>query len=131
MFLKMNYGKKTPSVGTPSVYSHVTSRSTANLRSSRSIRSLKTPWYQKPILQDAIFLDIQRASLLIGIFSLVGTQFTINCLILLTFECDFLVAVDFHCYFCLFRSVLLCNGRPWIHSLRLLCVFISVCLCRK
>lgn len=69
----MNYGKRTPSVGTPSVYSHVTSRSTANLRSSRSVRSIRIPWYRKPLLQDAYFLDIQRASLLTACYSFVST----------------------------------------------------------
>lgn len=65
------YGKKSPSMGTPSVYSHVTSRSSANLRSSRSVKSLKVPWYRKPILQDAVFLDIQRASLIMASFGVV------------------------------------------------------------
>lgn len=68
----MNFGKKTPSVGTPSVYSHVTTRSSANLKSSRSMRSIRIPWYQKPILQDAIVLDIQRGALVTGVFSLVS-----------------------------------------------------------
>ncbi|RZC37400.1 uncharacterized protein BDFB_012880, partial [Asbolus verrucosus] len=73
----MNYGKKSPTTGTPSVYSHVTTRSSANLRSSRSIKSLKVPWYRKPLLQDAIVLDVQRASLLSGIFSLLLSIFTV------------------------------------------------------
>lgn len=57
--------------GTPSVYSHVTTRSSANLRSSRSLKSLKTPWYQKPLVQHAFFLDVQNASMIAAIFSLV------------------------------------------------------------
>lgn len=69
---RMNYGR-TPSIGTPSVYSHVTSRSTANLRSSRSLKSLKIPWYRRPIVQDAYFLDIQRGSLLFACYSLVNS----------------------------------------------------------
>ncbi|XP_033323992.2 uncharacterized protein LOC117219171 [Megalopta genalis] len=74
----MNYGKKSPSMGTPSVYSHVTTRSSANLRSSRSVRSVKTtPWYQKPILTHAYVLDIQRGALFTGIFSLVLAIFTV------------------------------------------------------
>ncbi|GJQ79744.1 hypothetical protein Trydic_g23221 [Trypoxylus dichotomus] len=73
----MNYGKKSPSHGTPSVYSHVTSRSTANLRSSRSIKSLKTPWYHRPIIQTSFFMDVQRSSLCIGVFSLLLSIFTI------------------------------------------------------
>ncbi|XP_050507221.1 uncharacterized protein LOC114337819 [Diabrotica virgifera virgifera] len=74
----MDYGKKSPTRGTPSVYSHTTSRSNANLhRSSRSLKSLKIPWYQKPLVQDAIFLDVQRASLIAAIFSLLLSIFTI------------------------------------------------------
>lgn len=74
--LKMNYGKKSPSMGTPSVYSHVTSRSNANLRShSRSVKSVKIPWYQKPILTQVIFLDVQRGAVFTGIFALVRTTF--------------------------------------------------------
>ncbi|XP_044735837.1 uncharacterized protein LOC123298031 [Chrysoperla carnea] len=73
----MHYGKKSPSMGTPSVYSHVTSRSSANLRSSRSVKSLKVPWYRKPILQESIFLDVQRSSLITAFFSLFVSLFTI------------------------------------------------------
>lgn len=73
----MNYGKKSPSMGTPSVYSHVTTRSSANLKSSRSMRSVKTPWYQKPILTHAYLLDIQRGSMFTAIFSLCLALFTI------------------------------------------------------
>lgn len=68
----MNYGRRTPSVGTPSIYSHVTTRSTANLRSSRSLKSLRIPWYKRPILQDAYFLDIQRGSLVVAFYSFVS-----------------------------------------------------------
>lgn len=68
---KMNYGKKSPSMGTPSVYSHVTTRSSANLRSSRSVRSVKIPWYQKPLLSNAFVLDIQRGAVVTAVFSLV------------------------------------------------------------
>ena len=59
-------------MGTPSVYSHVTTRSSANLRSSRSAKSVKIPWYQKPILSNAYVIDIQRGALLTGIFALVN-----------------------------------------------------------
>lgn len=76
----MNFGKKTPSMGTPSVYSHVTTRSSANLKSSRSMRSIRIPWYQKPILQDAIVLDIQRGALVTGAFSLVSLYGLYGCL---------------------------------------------------
>ena len=70
----ISYGKKSPTTGTPSVYSHVTSRSTANLRSSRSIKSLKIPWYRRPLITDSIILDVQRAAVLMAVFSLVCTN---------------------------------------------------------
>ncbi|XP_071441080.1 uncharacterized protein pasi2 [Hetaerina americana] len=73
----MNYGKKSPSIGASSVYSHVT-RSSANLKSTRSMRSIKIPWYRKPILKDAMILDIQRGSLVVGIYSLILSLFTIG-----------------------------------------------------
>lgn len=66
---------KTPSMGTPSVYSihasHMTLRS-SNLRSTRSMKSLRVPWYQRPILKDAYFLDTQRGALVIAFYSLVS-----------------------------------------------------------
>ncbi|XP_073988932.1 protein pasi2 isoform X2 [Rhodnius prolixus] len=69
--------KKTPSMGTTgSVYSHVT-RSTSNLKSTRSMRSLKIPWYRRPLVQDAYILDIQRGALVAGIYSLVLSIFTV------------------------------------------------------
>ncbi|XP_066584286.1 uncharacterized protein pasi2 [Prorops nasuta] len=73
----MNYGKRSPSMGTPSVYSHVTTRSSANLRSSRSVKSVKIPWYQKPILTNAYVLDIQRGAMFTAIFSVFLAFFTI------------------------------------------------------
>lgn len=103
----MHYGKKSPSMGTPSVYSHVTSRSSANLRSSRSVKSLKVPWYRKPILQESIFLDVQRSSLITAFFSLVRSIFFIkmiwNIISILKFQFvslfTIIVAVfDVYCY---------------------------------
>ncbi|XP_014204847.1 uncharacterized protein LOC106636831 [Copidosoma floridanum] len=73
----MNYGKKSPSMGTPSLYSHVTNRSSANLRSSRSVKSVKIPWYQKRLLTNALVLDIQRGAMVTGIYSLLLALFTI------------------------------------------------------
>ena len=71
---RMNYGPrtKTPShsMGTPSIYSHMT-RSTTNLKSTRSMKSLKIKWYQKPIVQDAIIMDIQRGAMYTAIYSIV------------------------------------------------------------
>lgn len=83
----MNYGKKSPSMGTPSLYSHVTTRSSANLKSSRSMRSVKTCWYQKPILTNAYLLDIQRGAMLTALFSLVSMQFKNNRFYLIFYFC--------------------------------------------
>ncbi|KAK0079204.1 hypothetical protein PV326_008882 [Microctonus aethiopoides] len=73
----MHYGKKSPSMGTPSIYSHVTTRSSANLRSSRSVKSIKIPWYQKPILTNAIVFDVQRSAMFTAVFSLLLAIFTV------------------------------------------------------
>lgn len=73
----MNYGKKSPSMGTPSVYSHVTSRSNANLRSSRSVRSVKVPWYRRKFLNNGHILNIQRAAMMTAVYSLCLSIFTI------------------------------------------------------
>ncbi|XP_045538486.1 uncharacterized protein LOC106721255 [Papilio machaon] len=72
------YGRKTPSTyrSTPSVYSHYTGRSSTNLRSSKSVKSLRLPWYMKPILHDAFLLDLQRGSLLTGFVSIFIALFT-------------------------------------------------------
>lgn len=126
------YEKRAPSAGTPSVYSHVTTRSSANLRSSRSVRSLKTPWYQKPIIHETYFLDVQRSSLIIAIYSLVRNfalhhkrRDNFNVWFVLCFT----VAVDFHGGYSVFWFVLLCYGCTWFHTLWLLCDFVWVCLC--
>lgn len=78
----MNYGRKTPSTyrSNPSVYSHATGRSSTNLHSvkSRSMRSVRIPWYQKPILHNNEYIDIQRGALLTGFFSLFVALFTIG-----------------------------------------------------
>lgn len=74
----MNHGRKTPthSLGTPSMYSHVT-KSTSNLKSTKSVhslkslKSLKVPWYKKPIIQKGFLVDVQRASLYIGFYAIV------------------------------------------------------------
>ena len=71
----MNYGKKSPSMGTPSVYSHVTTRSSANLRSTRSVKSVKIPWYQKRLLANAVLLDIQRGAMFVAIYSFVRPKY--------------------------------------------------------
>ncbi|KAL3270846.1 hypothetical protein HHI36_021364 [Cryptolaemus montrouzieri] len=71
-----SYGKKTPTTGTPSIYSGI-NRSSANLHRSRSIKSLKQPWYRKPLIQEAIFFDVQKSSMLTAVFTLLLSIFTI------------------------------------------------------
>ncbi|XP_058447807.1 uncharacterized protein LOC131428131 isoform X7 [Malaya genurostris] len=76
----MNYGRKTPSTyrSTPSVYSHITGRSQSNLHSqrSKSLKSLRIPWYQKPILHNNKYMDIQRGAIITGSFSIFVALFT-------------------------------------------------------
>ncbi|GBP24845.1 hypothetical protein EVAR_14178_1 [Eumeta japonica] len=72
------YGRKTPSTyrSTPSVYSHYTGKSSTNLRSAKSLKSIRVPWYQKPIFHDAFFLDLQRGALVTAVISLFISLFT-------------------------------------------------------
>ncbi|KAH8294820.1 hypothetical protein KR018_003372, partial [Drosophila ironensis] len=78
---RMNYGRKTPSTyrSNPSVYSHATGRSSTNLHSkmSRSTRSVKIPWYQRPLLKNNQYIDIQKGAMLIGLFAIFLSMFTI------------------------------------------------------
>lgn len=68
------------------MYSHVT-KSTSNLKSVHSLKSLKIPWYKKPLVQDAFFVDIQRACLYVGFYAIVSViinwQFQIECMLLI------------------------------------------------
>ncbi|SPP81163.1 uncharacterized protein LOC117582806 [Drosophila guanche] len=77
----MNYGRKTPSTyrSNPSVYSHATGRSSTNLHSkmSRSTRSVRIPWYQRPLLKNNQYIDIQKGAMLIGLFAIFLSLFTI------------------------------------------------------
>uniref|UniRef100_A0A6B2EE62 Uncharacterized protein n=1 Tax=Phlebotomus kandelakii TaxID=1109342 RepID=A0A6B2EE62_9DIPT len=87
----MNYGRKTPTStyrSTPSVYSHVTGRS-SNLQSgkSRSLKSVRIPWYQKPLLKNNAYMDVQKGAMItalvclcVSIFTMVTGVFDIYCL---------------------------------------------------
>ncbi|KAH8272643.1 hypothetical protein KR044_008487, partial [Drosophila immigrans] len=79
---KMNYGRKTPSTyrSNPSVYSHATGRSSTNLHSkmSRSTRSVRIPWYHRPLLKNNQYIDIQKGAMLIGLFAVFLSLFTIG-----------------------------------------------------
>ncbi|XP_013097431.1 uncharacterized protein LOC106080560 [Stomoxys calcitrans] len=78
----MNYGRKTPSTyrSNPSVYSHTTGRSSTNLHTtkSRSTRSVRIPWYQKPILKNNQYIDIQKNAMMIGLFAIFLALFTMG-----------------------------------------------------
>lgn len=75
----MNYGRKTPSTyrSNHSVYSGQTGRSTSNLHSakSKSLKSVRIPWYQKPLIHNNEYIDIQKTALITGFFTLVRFQF--------------------------------------------------------
>nr|CAG4645811.1 EOG090X0DL4 [Lynceus sp. MCZ IZ 141354] len=67
---------RTPSVsGTASLYSYTSTIKTKTL--SRSVKSLQIPWYQRPLLADAYFTDIQTGAMLTGVFGVVVSLFTI------------------------------------------------------
>ncbi|KAJ6641219.1 hypothetical protein Bhyg_06154 [Pseudolycoriella hygida] len=78
----MHYAKKPPSSrSTHSVYSHVSTRSsniqTQRSRSTRSLKSLKPKWYQKPIIKNSDWINVQRGAMWTAIFSLFIAFFTI------------------------------------------------------
>lgn len=135
---------KTPSMGTPSVYSihasHLTLRS-SNLRSTRSMKSLRVPWYQRPILKDAYFLDTQRGAMVIACYSLVRNQqpmIAYDIIILFFYWYVFLFSIvhslvseHFHISYICIWYILLSHGCSWIYSLWILCYELSVCVCWK
>nr|CAG4641200.1 EOG090X0DL4 [Eulimnadia texana] len=64
---------RTPSVaGTGSLYSYASTTRTF----SRSMKSLKVAWYKRPLLQHAVFTDIQTGAVITGIFTLILSLFT-------------------------------------------------------
>ncbi|XP_031625969.1 uncharacterized protein LOC116342476 [Contarinia nasturtii] len=75
------YGRKTPNTSyTRSTASiHSTGRSLSNLQSqkSRSMKSVKIPWYQKPILHNNKYINVQRGAMLAAVFTLFLSIFTI------------------------------------------------------
>ena len=59
-----------PSIaGTGSIYSMAT---TVRTGMSRSVKSLRVPWYKKPIVQDAVITDIQNGANYNAIFCVVS-----------------------------------------------------------
>lgn len=38
---------------------------------SRSTRSVRIPWYQRPLLKNNQYIDIQKGAMLIGLFAVV------------------------------------------------------------
>lgn len=49
-------------------------RSSTNLHTvkSRSTRSVRIPWYQRPILKNNQYIDIQKNAMMIGLFAIVS-----------------------------------------------------------
>lgn len=75
-------------------------RSSTNLRSTKSVRSLRVPWYQKPILHDAFFLDLQRGSLLTAFISLVRIKCFID-----IFHLKFSITLDYDNFWLAFSLI--------------------------
>merc|ERR1712137_86530 len=79
---QMGRRTQTPSLGgTSSIYSYASTTKT-NRTMSRSVKSLQVAWYKRPLVQHAIFTDIQTGSLLTAIFCMVISLFTIATAIL-------------------------------------------------
>lgn len=92
--MNYGYGKKSPSMGTPSVYSHVTTR-------SKSMKSVKIPWYQKRLLTNAFTLmDIQKGAMIISIYALVSIKNQDKLLYLLCNKFNYSILL-FSAYLCL------------------------------
>ncbi|XKL62544.1 hypothetical protein PGB90_002377 [Kerria lacca] len=121
----MNYGRRTPSVGTPSIYSHVTTRSTANLRSSRSLKSLRIPWYKRPILQDAYFLDIQRGSLVVAFYSFFLSIFTIGTAIFDIYCLSMAAPGSTHYGYYIISYQFVYVGSAWVRNMLILIALFS------
>lgn len=56
----------------------ISSRS-SNMQSgrTRSMKSVKIPWYQRPIITNNKYFDVQHGALLVGVFALLVSIFTI------------------------------------------------------
>ncbi len=73
-------GRKPPSISgsRASIYSHAstvkTLRTTATGKSSS--RPSRLPWWKKPLVQTAIYTDLQRGSWHIGFYTFVSISFT-------------------------------------------------------
>lgn len=112
-------------MGTPSIYSHVTSRSSANLRASRSIKSLKVPWYRQPILKDAYFLDIQRGSMLMAGFSVFCSFFTLATAIFDIYSLYLATPGSTHYGYYLLSYEFVYVGSAWVRKLLILFALFS------
>ena len=118
---------RTPSLGgTSSLYSYASTTRTV----SRSMKSLKVAWYKKPLVQDAIFTDIQTGALLTAIFCIVRimlfTHYNTNIVILLILDRQPLH--DFNCHP---RHILFGNNSTRCCALWILHNEFPVCLCRE
>ncbi|CRK95967.1 CLUMA_CG009408, isoform A [Clunio marinus] len=73
----MNYGRKTPSSyrSNHSVHSHAT---TGRSGLSRSTKSLRIPWYQRPLVKNNQYINIQKGAIIMGTLSIFIALFTIG-----------------------------------------------------
>jgi len=72
----MNYGRKTPSTyrSNPSVHSHAT---TGRSQLSRSVKSLRMPWYQRPLVKNNQYMNIQKGAIIMAVVAIFISLFTI------------------------------------------------------
>lgn len=122
-----------------SICQYLFCRSLSNLhsqKSSRSMKSVKIPWYQKPILHNNKYINVQRGAMLAAIFSLVSAAIICDILHLPAHYGDdhlnFITVFGhfYDCYGCLW-PLLFVYGFAGLHSLWLLLHFLWIRLCWK
>lgn len=99
---------------TANLYTHKKFRSLSNLHSqkSRSMKSVKIPWYQKPILHNNKYVNVQRGAMLAALFSFVSyiNIFFSNCV-----EYNYFLFSSFCRFSPLLRQFLIYIACQWRH----------------
>jgi hypothetical protein len=72
----MNYGRKTPSTyrSNQSMHTHTT---TGRSQISRSMKSLRAPWYQRPMMKNNQYMNIQKGAIVMSVLGIFISLFTI------------------------------------------------------
>lgn len=105
----------------------------SNFRSqmSRSMKSLKMPWYQRPMMKNNQYMNIQKGAIIMAIVGIVSGTLTSRVWIIQVNSPCVSVCVALHDRDGNLRPLLLLDGGAWLDALRLLHNFLRVCLRRK